>query len=77
MSELATEADLARARTDPEFRRQMMAHSLELLIGALHRARQGSFRPETVRQIKEGTDLAVELAERLQHIYTDGDPQAA
>jgi hypothetical protein len=77
MIELATEADLARARTDPEFRRQMMAQSLELLIGALHRARQGAFRPETVRQIKEGTDLAVELAERLQHIYTDSGPRAA
>lgn len=75
MSDLATEADLARARTDPEFRRQMMAQSLELLIAALHRARRGSYRPETVRQIKEGTDLAVELAERLQHIYTDGDPR--
>ena len=75
MSDLATEADLARARTDPEFRRQMMAQSLELLIAALHRARRGSFRPETVRQIKEGTDLAVELAERLQHIYTEGDPR--
>ncbi|HWE79001.1 MAG TPA: hypothetical protein VG270_10815 [Pseudolabrys sp.] len=77
MSELATEADLARARTDPEFRRRIMAQSLELLIAALHRARRGSFRPETVRQIKEGTDLAVELAERLQHVYTGGDPQVA
>lgn len=77
MTELATEADLARARTDPDFRRRMMAQSLELLIAALHRARRGAFQPETVRQIKEGTDLAVELAERLQHIYTEGDPQAA
>jgi hypothetical protein len=76
MAELATEADLARARIDPEFRRQMMAQSLELLIAALHRARRGAYRPETVRQIQEGTDLAVELADRLQHIY-EGDPQAA
>ena len=66
MSDLATEADLARARTDPEFRRRIMAQSLEMLIAALHRARRGVFRPETVRQIKEGSDLAVELAERLQ-----------
>jgi len=77
MIALATEADLARARTDPEFRRQMMAQSLEMLIAALHRARQGAFRPETVHQIKEGTDLAVELAERLQHIYSDSGPRAA
>lgn len=75
MSELATEADMARARTDPEFRRRIMAQSLELLIGALHRARRGVFRPETVRQIKEGTDLAVELAERLQD-GSDGGPRA-
>ena len=66
MTELASEEDLTRARTDPEFRRRIMAQSLDLLISALHRARRGAFRPETVRQIKEGSDLAVELAERLQ-----------
>ena len=63
-----TEADLVRARTDPAFRHHLMAQSLEALIAALHRARRGQFRPETVRQIREGTDLAVELADRLQHI---------
>lgn len=68
MATLVTEADLARARTDPAFRHQLMAQSLEALIAALHRARRGEFRPETVRQIKEGTDLAVTLADRIQKI---------
>jgi len=82
MTGLVTEEDLARARTDPSFRHQLMAQSLEALIAALHRARRGQFRPETVRQIREGTDLAVELAERLQHIKDrlaagDQGPKAA
>ena len=68
MATLVTEADLARARTDPAFRHQLMAQSLESLIAALHQARRGEFRPETVRQIKEGTDLAVTLANRSQRI---------
>ncbi|HET9618081.1 MAG: hypothetical protein ACTHLO_01935 [Pseudolabrys sp.] len=68
MATLVTEADLARARTDPAFRHQLMAQSLEALIAALHRARRGEFRPETVRQIKEGTDLAMTLADRIQQI---------
>jgi hypothetical protein len=68
MAALVTEADLARARTDPAFRHQLMAQSLEALIAALHRVRRGPFRPEAVRQIKEGTDLAVELADRMHHI---------
>jgi hypothetical protein len=68
MTELVTEEDLARARNDPSFRHRLMAQSLEALIAALHRARRGQFRTETMRQIKEGTDLAVALADRLQHV---------
>jgi len=81
MATLVTEADLARARTDPAFRHQLMAQSLESLIAALHRARRGQFRPEMVRQIKEGTDLAVELADRMQkieaYLTADQGPKAA
>jgi hypothetical protein len=68
MATLVTEADLVRARTDPAFRHQLMAQSQEPLIAALHQARRGEFRPETLRQIKEGTDLAVTLADRIQRI---------
>jgi hypothetical protein len=82
MAGLVNEADLARARTDPAFRHHLMAQSLEALIAALHRARRGQFRPETVRQIKEGTDLAVQLADRMQKIEAhlgprDQGPKAA
>jgi len=42
MSDLVTEDDLARARTDPEFRQQLMADSLERLLEALNEARRAS-----------------------------------
>ena len=77
MADLVTEADLARARIDPTFRHTLMAQSLEALIAALHRARRGQFRAETVRQIREGTDLAVKLADRLQHSDAGQGPKAA
>jgi hypothetical protein len=67
MSDLVTEDDLARARTDPEFRQQLMASNLELLLEALNQARRASnIKPEAARQIREGVDLAVKLADRLQ-----------
>jgi len=82
MTGVVSEADLARAAEDMAFRHELMAQSLEALIAALHRARRGQYRPETVRQIQEGTGLAVELAERMQQIKAnmtpDGeDPKAA
>ena len=75
MSELVTEDDLARARIDPEFRQQLMAESLERLLEALNEARRdGDVKPEAARQIREGVDLAVKLADRLQD---KGGPRAA
>jgi hypothetical protein len=75
MSDLVTEDDLARARTDPEFRQQLMAESLERLLEALNEARRGGdIKPEAARQIREGVDLAVKLADRLQD---KGGPRAA
>jgi hypothetical protein len=75
MSDLVTEDDLARARTDPEFRQQLMAESLERLLEALNEARRdGDIKPEAARQIREGVDLAVKLADRLQD---KGGPRAA
>ena len=67
MSNLVSEADLARARTDPAFRQQLMATSLETLLAALNDMRRRSdIKPDTARQIREGVDLAVKLADRLQ-----------
>ena len=78
MSTLVTEDDLARARTDPDFRQQLMAINLERLLAALNDMRQTSnIKPEAARQIREGVDLAVKLADRLQGNYRKPGPQAA
>ena len=67
MSELVSEEDLARAHTDPAFRQQLMAASLETLLAALNDMRRRSdIKPNVARQIREGVDLAVKLADRLQ-----------
>jgi phage I-like protein len=75
MSDLVSEDDLARARIDPEFRQQLMAENLEKLLEKLNDLRQAiDSKPETARQIREGVDLAVKLADRLQQ---KGGPRAA
>lgn len=67
MSDLVSEEELARARTDAEFRQQLMAASLDKLLAKLNYLRRsGDSRPETARQISEGVALAVKLADRLQ-----------
>lgn len=68
MNNLVTEDDLSRARSDPEFRQQLLAANLDRLLGALNRMRrQGAPTEEGVRQLQEGADLAVQLADRLQN----------
>jgi hypothetical protein len=67
MSELVTDEELERVRTDPEFRQEFMAGKLEMLLEALNKMRQASgVEPQAARQIREGVDLAVKLADRLQ-----------
>ena len=66
MGEPATESDLAQARADAEFRRQLLTESLERLLAALNRARISADEPKPTRQLREGVDLALELADRLQ-----------
>ena len=67
MSDQVSEDDLARARHDPAFRQQMLADHLERLLDALNRMRRANNdSPEAARQIREGVDLAVKLADRLQ-----------
>jgi predicted trehalose synthase len=78
MSDLVTEDDLTRARTDPAFRQQLMADSLERLLEALNEMRKASeIPPDAARQIREGVDLAVQLADRLQQNAHNSGPQAA
>ena len=78
MSELVSEDDLARARNDPAFRQQMLAEHLERLLGALNKMRRdNSDAPEAAAQMREGVDLAVELADRLQRQSGEPGPKAA
>jgi hypothetical protein len=65
---LVTDDDLARARQDPEFRHQLVADSLELLLRELNRLRNGKSDAARARQIREGVELAVRLADLLQRL---------
>ena len=66
MSELVSDEDLARARRDPEFRQRFYADQLDRLLERLNDMRKaGANDPERARMIKEGVDLAVKLANRL------------
>ena len=71
MGDLVTDDDLARARRDAAFRHRLLIDNLDRLLNALNRLRKtGEISPAHVRQIREGVDLAVKLADRLQ----DGGP---
>ena len=64
---IASEHDLEHARADPAFRQQLMAEKLDMLLSELNRLRtKAANKPETDRHIREGANLAVKLAERLQ-----------
>jgi hypothetical protein len=78
MSELVTEQDLIRARNNAAFRQQLLADSLERLLDALKQMRKANdISPQSARQIREGVDLAVKLADRLQEAAQGLDPRAA
>jgi hypothetical protein len=67
MSDLVTDNELARARNDPAFRQQFLAQNLDRLIEALKKMRRVAEQTaDTDRQLREGADLAVKLADRLQ-----------
>jgi len=73
MSGLVTDEELNRARSDPTFRQQLMAENLDRLLEALNRMRRSQANtPESAKQMREGVDLAVKLADRLQQF--DGFP---
>jgi hypothetical protein len=76
MCDLVTEEELARARSDPAFRQQFLAQNLDRLLEALRKMRRtGEQNVDTGRQLREGADLAVKLADRLQN--DDPGPRAA
>jgi hypothetical protein len=75
---MVTEDDLARARQDPVFRQRFYADHLDRLLEALNQMRKNSNNnPELARQIKEGVDLAVKLADRLNTKAKAARTQAA
>ena len=65
---VVTDEDLAQARRDPGFRKQLIAANLDNLLTALAelRASDNADDPVPSRQIREGVQLAVRLAEILQ-----------
>jgi hypothetical protein len=76
MAKLVTEDDLARARIDPAFRQQFLAENLDRLLEALKKMRDADSQDaDTARQLREGADLAVQLADLLQGC--DLGPRAA
>ena len=78
MSELVAEKDLARARVDPVFRQSFLADHLDRLLEALNRGRKANDNsPEHARRMREGVELAMKLADRLQSDGHGPGPQAA
>ncbi len=75
-----TEEQLARARRDPAFRRKLLADNLEVLLARLNRlrtSRTATTDPNCARQIRDGVELAVKLADLLQANAENGPSQAA
>jgi hypothetical protein len=62
-----TEDELAKARNDPGFRQKLLSHNMEALLAGIKRLRkaQAPTGHET-KQIREGVELAVRLAELIQ-----------
>jgi len=78
LAAFVTEADLERARRDPEFRQALMAQGLEVLIEALNRMHRRESDSESARLMSEGTSLALDLADRLQRkVVPPGGSEAA
>jgi hypothetical protein len=65
-----TDDDLARARRDPAFRQKLLAQNLDALLLSIKRLRGGASSANTgagARQLREGVELAVRLAEIIQN----------
>lgn len=60
---IVTDDDLARARADGEFRRQLVVASLQSLIELMGMLRASpDISPTLKAQLREGADLAVQLS---------------
>jgi hypothetical protein len=63
-----TDADLSRARSDPAFRQRLLEQSLEVLLASMKKLRGSAVANGAgTRQLREGVELAVRLAELIQN----------
>lgn len=64
-----SDTDLTRARSDAAFRQQLLAQNLEVLLDGMKRLRRGGSAPAGAgaKQLREGVELAVRLAELIQN----------
>jgi hypothetical protein len=65
---LVTDSDLARARQDTHFRRQLLTESLEFLLAELSKMQRATDATARADQVREGAELAVKLADLLRRI---------
>ena len=74
-----TDEDLERARRDQAFRRKLLSDNLELLLATLNKMRASSraMDKNAARQIRDGVDLAVKLADLLQSEKGSNEPPKA
>jgi len=63
-----TDDDLARARLDPAYRQKLLTVSLDALLASMKRLRGTAMAPSdaNTKQLREGAELAVRLAELIQ-----------
>jgi len=63
-----TDADLARARVDRAFRQNLLEQSLETLLAEVKKLRRADpSAGANAKQLREGVELAVRLAEIIQN----------
>ncbi len=63
-----SDADLARARTDRAFRQKLLEQNLEALLTGIKRLRKTApSASANARQLREGVEMAVRLAEIIQN----------
>jgi len=62
-----SDTDLSHARSDPAFRQRLLEQNLEALLTEMKRLRESAASGGTsAKQLREGVELAVRLAELIQ-----------
>jgi hypothetical protein len=76
---VVTDEDLKRARQDCTFRRKLLSDNLEILLATLNKMRGANrtLDKTAARQIRDGVDLAVKLADLLASAKRESEPHKA